>query len=192
MLIAFEGPDNVGKSYAADKLGAGWVTYRADEDSYLAAARQDTLELGIVQCFDRVGWITDLVYRLALPDREWPGTPHTYSHFAMPDAHLVFKLYRLGLVPADGYEEGYSHDEILRVNEIYHRVARFLARINEEQDYKLFKTISVLQVVKPEAPLRLTMYSSPLSFPFEDPRTKNVNSDLSLLDLLTEENALRL
>lgn len=142
MFIAFEGPDNVGKSTSAANLASdGVAVYNATADLHKGLQHPD--EAGIVVTYDRIDWLTHMVYRLALPDREWNDS-RVRTVFAMPDTHLVLKLHRADLA-------NFTADEVVdtpiaRVNPTYWSVVDMLARLNAFQNYTLFKSISMIEV----------------------------------------------
>ena len=209
MFIAFEGPDNVGKSTSAAVLDmAGQPDYNMTKEGH-ARNVADWREAGeqlMVKTYDRIDWFSHMVYRLALPHKEWnDARPRTV--FAMPDTHLVVKLHRPDTadftVAAD--DESAATDTRTRgvetpvdiVNSTYFYFADFFTGLNEERDYALFKTVSLIEVVntKGEPYLqRLASFSSPVTdWGWVERVYGNRHiTDMELLDLLSHEDAQRL
>lgn len=184
MLIAFDGPKGVGKARAADLLGGGYHAGTADQLSYAGAVDRVASEKGVAHCFTGVGWVSHLAHRLAEPSSETTRTP-AYPVFAMPDAHLVIKKFHVGYVP-DGLES---------INRSYEHIGRMLLSLNEGQDYALFKTVTLVDVystpLDSTQKLEIDAHSSPLHPWWGTPRVRRVASDLSLFDLLLEEDSVR-
>lgn len=194
MFIAFEGPDNVGKSTSARALTYNHEPiYNATKDNYLGAKRELAQEPDLVQCWDRIDWFSHMVYRLGLPEHEWnDDRPRTV--FAMPDTHLVIKIHHpeLALLISD---ELYTSGKVAEVNPMYYYFADFFMALNRTRDYSLFKTVSIVEVSNnPEEGTftqRLTAFDSPTSGWDRDMRalSRTVNSDETLLAFLREEEA---
>lgn len=152
MLIAFEGPDNVGKSTSAAQLSYnGQPIYNASKENYAEAQRDLStttlprgLEPDLVQTFDRIDWFSHMIYRLALPDREW-NDDRVRTVFGMPDTHLVVKLHRPDT--ADFTADEVVDTPIKSVNETYFLGVDMLGKLNYAHDYNLFKSITVMEVV---------------------------------------------
>lgn len=148
MLIAFEGPDNVGKSTSAAQLSYnGQPIYNATKENHRAAQldlSNTTVEPNLVQTFDRIDWFSHMVYRLALPDREW-NDDRVRTVFGMPDTHLVVKLHRPDT--SDFTADEVVDTPIKHVNETYYLGVDFLGKLNYAHDYNLFKSITVMEVV---------------------------------------------
>lgn len=152
MLIAFEGPDNVGKSTSAAQLSYnGQPIYNATKENYEEARRDLSttavprgLEPELVQTFDRIDWFSHMVYRLALPDREW-NDERVRTVFGMPDTHLVVRLHRPDT--ADFTADEVVDTPIKSVNETYYLAVDMLGKLNYAHDYNLFKSITVMEVV---------------------------------------------
>jgi len=165
MLIAFEGPDEVGKSTSAAELSHnGEPIYNATKSNHSEAQIDLVNEPDLVQTFDRIDWFSHMVYRLALPDRDWnDDRPRTV--FAMPDTHLVVKLHHPDL--ADFTAEEIVDTPIRGVNSLYFYFADFFTGLNEERDYALFKTVSIVEVFnnRKEGTFRqrLASFSSPVT-----------------------------
>lgn len=195
MLIAFEGPDNVGKSYSAEALSAYPPIYNATKGNYPAAQILAGSEKGTVLCFDRIDWLTHMVYRLAMPDREW-NDARIRTVFAMPDTHLVFKEHHPSSVPAEDREEGYPVGAPTAVSAVYSQVSRMIMSLNEMQGYNLFKTVTIMEVSNNTDPdhggfyQRIKEFSSPLHT-YGTVATKLVHDEVSLLEFLLEEDKNR-
>lgn len=144
MLIAFEGPDMVGKSTSAAKLTSfDAPTYNATKKNHAALAQAVRSEAGLVGTFDRIDWFSHMVYRLALPDRDWnDDRPRTV--FAMPDTHLVVKIHKPEL--ADFTADEVVDTPIARVNPMYYYFADYFMALNRIRNYELFKTVSIVEV----------------------------------------------
>ncbi|QDK02437.1 thymidylate kinase [Microbacterium phage Nucci] len=192
MLIAFEGPDETGKSTSAQNLAwsAGTI-YNANKDNY-AQAQADVAEFpDAVITFDRIDWLTHMVYRLSLPGFEW-NDDRVRTVFAMPDTHLVLKTHRLtgeGQLAAkvEAVGEGYQSGNLDTVTQTYYHFTDWLAAMNQMRDFSLFKTISVMEVhhnqETGEFTQRLVVFSAP-GFPWGTQYEKLVHDDESLLELL--------
>lgn len=184
MFIAFEGPDNVGKSTAAAKLASDEVAvYNITRDAHLAFAA-DYTEPDIVVTYDRIDWLTHMVYRLALPTRNWnDDRPRTV--FAMPDTHLVVKLHNPDTVPSTDEEEGYKDGQPLRVNRMYWYFTDFLMNLNRANSYELFKSVSIIEVTNTAQGFsqRLADHDSP-AFGFGSVYQGAVDTDERLLGFL--------
>lgn len=193
MLIAFEGPDNVGKSHSAIEISAFPPIYNATKENYSAAQLLVSAQKGTVQCFDRIDWLTHMAYRLALPDHEW-NDPRVRTVFAMPDTHLVFKLHHLSTVPASDAEEGYAEGVPMNVNDMYTHLSHMIMQLNEVRNYSLFKTVTIMEVSKDdltgEFHQRVKEFSSPL-YPWGAIETRLVKDNTTLLELLLREEARR-
>lgn len=184
MLIAFDGPKGAGKTRAVDLLGGGYHAGTAEQLSYASAVDRVAFEKGVAHCFTRVGWVSHLAHRLAtLPDDA--ARMPAYPVFPMPEAHLVIRKFRIGYVPK-GLES---------INKSYEHIGRMLLSLNERQDYALFKTVTLADVYSTplgsEQKLEIDAYSSPLHPWWGTPRVRLVDSDLSLFDLLLEEDSVR-
>ena len=194
MLIAFEGPDNVGKSHSANALHhTGTAPYNMTKESYAEAQALHRDTKGLVTAFDRVDWLTHMAYRLALPEHEW-NDPRVRTVFAMPDTHLVFKVHHPLTVPARDDEEGYADGVPLNVNDMYLHLAHLFTELNEVRNFSLFKTVTTLEVSNDELTgefhQRIVRFSSPL-YPWGTRQIRMVHSDESLLELLMHEDANR-
>jgi len=194
MLIAFDGPDNVGKSTSAKNLTHdGRSIYNATKANY-EEARQDLIdsqETDLVVCFDRIDWFSHMVYRLALPDREWNDErPRTV--FAMPDTHLVIKLHHPDL--ADFTADEVVDTPISRVNPVYRHFAEFLTALNKEREYSLFKTVSIMEVLHDQKTgsyaQRMVLFDSPV-FQWGTVAARMVDSNEKLLELLQYDEQQR-
>lgn len=152
MFIAFEGPDNTGKSTAARELDcAGQPDYQATKAMHaqnVADRQQGWPESRLMpHTYDRIDWFSHMVYRLALPDRDWnDDRPRTV--FAMPDTHLVIRLHRPDMA-------NFTADEVVdtpiaRVNPLYYYFADYFMGLNRVRNYELFKSISIIEVVNDE------------------------------------------
>lgn len=193
MLIAFEGPDNTGKSHSAQQLSAFPPIYNATKENHAAAQLIVGAQKGLVHCFDRIDWMTHMAYRLALPDHEW-NDPRVRTVFAMPDTHLVFKLHHVGMVPSRDDEEGYKEGVPRSVNDMYIHLSRVFMILNEARDYSLFKTITIMEVINDPSDgsfsQRIVDFSSPI-YPWGSVGTRLVHDDASLLEFLYNEESAR-
>ena len=185
MIIAFEGPDKTGKSTSAARSGD--CRYNAVKDHYDAEVATHSHTKGIVTAYDRIDWLTHMIYRLALPEYEWEdGRVRTV--FAAPEMHLVFKLH------LPGYEIGdelYNLEQSRRVNSMYHYFAGSLIKINENFGFSLFKTISIVYV-KPASgyKIRLSSFSSPVTS-LSTLEMDAVSTDEDLMHILLQEEQAR-
>lgn len=184
MFIAFEGPDKTGKSTSAANLAAsGTAIYNARKDVHalMQADHKEAPELPIT--YDRIDWLTHMVYRLSMPTREW-NDERVRTVFGMPDTHLVIKMHRRANLITD---ELYNQGDLVRTNDAYYYVSGMLAQINHEQEYNLFKTISVVEVDHDQETgafsQKLVVFDAP-GFPWGTSYEKLVHDDETLLDLL--------
>ena len=189
MFIAFEGPDEVGKSTSAAALdAAGQPDYNATREMHLqnvAEFQGDTL---VPHTYDRIDWLTHMVYRLSMPDRTWDDDrPRTV--FAMPDTHLVLKMHhpeRAKEIEAVG--EGYAPGRIQDVNFLYYHQIDFLSKLNQAKDYKLFQSVSIVEVWNDQAngifEQRLVSFNSAAFSHYHSVGMGLVDSDETLLDFL--------
>lgn len=143
MFIAFEGPDKTGKSTSAANLASDEVAlYNVTKEMHQQQRERD--EVGTVVTYDRIDWLSHMVYRLAMPDHEWnDARPRTV--FTMPDTHLVLKMHHpvgVDLIEDELYEAG----RLAPVNEMYYHQVMFLADMNKLRDYSWFRSISVMEV----------------------------------------------
>jgi hypothetical protein len=149
MLIAFEGPDNVGKSTSAAALDyLGHPIYNLTKAQYDQAAGIDAADADtatIVSTFDRIDWFSHMVYRLAMPDRDWnDDRPRTV--FAAPDLHLVIKLHHpeiVRFVKDPLYALG---SPLTRANAMYRDMGFYFSALNASRDFELFKSVSMVEV----------------------------------------------
>lgn len=163
MFIAFEGPDNVGKSTSAAKLATtGTALYNATRVMHGDMQVDQHLYSGPdhVVTYDRIDWFSHMVYRLGLPDKDWnDDRPRTV--FAMPDTHLVVKTHHPDTAnfTVDFDDESAATDTRTRgietnvgaVNPMYYYFAQFLMGLNEARGYALFKSVSIVEVVNQPA-----------------------------------------
>ena len=197
MFIAFEGPDEVGKSTSARALSYdGQPIYNATKQNHAeAAASMVEGASSLVQTFDRIDWLSHMVYRLAMPTRDW-NDDRLRTVFAMPDTHLVLKMHRpdmAGFIDAVG--EGYETGSLSKVNEMYYHQIDFLMRLNSHNEYSWFRTVSIMEVVNnSDAGIfrqRLVAFDSP-AIGWGTASRFNVNGDQKLLELLRYEEQQRL
>lgn len=196
MFIAFEGPDNVGKSTSAANLAStGVANYNATKDDHLhiIGTQDGNDEPGWVHTYDRIDWFSHMVYRLALPEHEWNDErPRTV--FAMPDTHLVIKLHHPQLAELIA-DELYETGTLARVNPVYYHFADFFMALNKERGYTLFKTVSIMEVLNDPRhgtfSQRLMAFDSP-AFEWGTVGSRLVDSDESLLELLRYDEQQRL
>lgn len=191
MFIAFEGPDNVGKSTSAANLAtSGEAIYNITKEQH-AALGMEISQKGKVVTYDRIDWLSHMVYRLALPDREWnDARPRTV--FAMPDTHLVVKIHHPDM--ADFTADEVVDTPISRVNPMYYYQADFLMHLNAMREFSLFKTVSIIEVFNDQNNgtyhQQLMDFSSPV-FTYGTAAQRMVHSDESLLELLRYEEQQR-
>lgn len=193
MFIAFEGPDNTGKSTTAENLDcAGQPDYNVTKKMHAQNVAEFQGDPLMPHTYDRIDWFSHMVYRLALPDHEWnDDRPRTV--FAMPETHLVVKLHHpelAGLIA----DELYTTGTLAKVNPMYYYFADFFTGLNEERDFALFKTISIIEVRNDTAAGTFTQslasFSSPVT-EWQDAMSRGIDSDESLLELLYEEEQRR-
>ena len=195
MFIAFEGPDKTGKSTSADNLafdGKGIYNVTKEVHEEWRRRREMSDQPNLPVTYDRIDWLTHMVYRLALPDYEW-NDERVRTVFTMPDTHLVFKLHNVNMVYRV-HDELYKEDQVAVVNDMYWRTARWLTNLNMDKEYALFKSVSVLEVLHPKPghfSTRLIWFSSPV-FKFIDVAKQRVHDDETLLEMLRYEDSKRL
>lgn len=145
MLIAFEGPDKTGKSTSAAAMSHdGVAVYNMNVYNYAEAKAELERQPDLIKTFDRIDWLTHMVYRLALPAYEWNDErPRTV--FAAPDTHLVFKLHPIHKVNAS--DELYNDTQFVAVNRAYHEWADWFIYLNRELGHMLYKSITVMRVL---------------------------------------------
>lgn len=145
MFIAFEGPDKAGKSTTAAELASDGVTlYNATKAMH--EGQRSLIKPGEVVTYDRIDWLTHMVYRLAMHGRDWnDDRPRTV--FAMPDTHLVLKLHNPETVLSIEDELYAGEGKLEPVNEMYyHTIDTFLSGLNRRWGYPWFKSISIVEV----------------------------------------------
>lgn len=145
MFIAFEGPDNTGKSTSAANLSTiGTAHYNATKTMHAELTLDPDMCSEDIITYDRIDWLSHMVYRLALPDRDWnDDRPRTV--FAMPDTHLVFKIHHPD--HADFTADEVVDTPIKMVNRIYYHQADYLAGLNRMMGYKLFMSVTIIEVI---------------------------------------------
>lgn len=193
MLIAFEGPDEVGKSTSAAALTSfDSPIYNATKANHRRAQQALGGDHDLVQCFDRIDWFSHMVYRLALPTHEW-NDDRLRTVFAMPDTHLVLKMHHPDSVIEAPDEPGYTAHKVSAANEMYYHQVDFLMHLNRIKEYELFKTISIVEVVNDQVDKvfkqRLIAFDSPTNGHTRDMLLHRlVTDDTSLLEFLREED----
>lgn len=193
MFIAFDGPDNTGKTSDAIKLSNdGAHNYNVTKRMHAEMRKDIEGQPDLPVTYDRIDWFTHMVYRLALPEGDWnDDRPRTV--FAMPDTHLVIKLHHPDL--ADFMAEEVVQTPIVRVNPMYFYFADFFTGLNEEKDFGLFKTISIMEVKHDQQAgtfsQALAAFSSP-AISHIDAVSRGINSPESLLELLRDDDHQRI
>lgn len=189
MIIAFDGPDKTGKSTSAAALDStGTARYnmtKAQHDDIMAIR-----EPSLVYAFDRIDWLTHMVYRLALPGYEWNDErPRTV--FTAPDTHLVIKMHTQGMA-ARIDDELYKGDKISQVNEMYFFTSTWLIETNEQRDFTLFKSISILEVENDPQEGTFSQKLVEFSSPVTGSGASRPITNEGLLELLRYEDQQRL
>lgn len=197
MFIAFEGPDNTGKSTAAMRLDcAGQPDYNMTKAMHAENVAEVALGSGeqlMPHTYDRIDWFTHMVYRLSMPERDWnDDRPRTV--FAMPDVHLVVRLHHPDLAPLID-DELYETGKLALVNPMYYYFGDFFMGLNEERGYALFRTVSLVEVFND--PRDGTFSSHLVSFSSEVTEwnlglSPEVKGDDALLELLQADEQQRL
>jgi hypothetical protein len=185
MLIVFEGPDEVGKTTLSTELSHNRTpVYNATKENYAAVLADLKDEPEVVQTFDRIDWLTHMMYRLAMPDKEW-NDERVRTVFAMPEAHLVLSVHQPDLVPeAEG--ENYTELHSTKVNQAYYHFLDILAGLNRAWDYSLWKSVTAFEVSRDEDGTfhrQLRVFDAP-GFPWGSSFERLVNDGPSLLELL--------
>ncbi|WNT45216.1 thymidylate kinase [Microbacterium phage Blage] len=185
MLIAFEGPDEVGKTTLSTELSHNHSPiYNATKENYAAVLADLAGEPEVVQTFDRIDWMTHMMYRLAMPDKEW-NDARVRTVFAMPETHLVLSVHQPNLVPeAEG--ENYTEQHSSKVNQAYYHFLDILAGLNKSWDYSLWKSVTAFEVThNPDGSFdrQLRVFDAP-GFPWGSQYETLVHDSPSLLELL--------
>ena len=109
----------------------------------------------------------------------------------MPDAHLVIKYHNPVTAPLVD-DELYTRGTVARVSKMYHDVGLGLIRLNACQGYKLFKTISMVEVTSMPNSFRqrMTEFSSPVTF-YKKRSLDHVTTDEQLIQVLEHEEQNR-
>jgi len=194
MFIAFEGPDKTGKSTSATQLSSdGTTIHEVSKYDHLVQQQRINPEPDLVVTYDRIIWFGHMVYRLSMPDHDW-NDDKVRVVFAMPDTHLVVKLHApdlVGFIDDELYETG----KLAQVNPMYYYFADFFNGLNEERDYALFRSLSLVEVRNDPRDgtfsQRLVAFSSPVSdwtLGEGDP----VEGDQALLEFLRHDEHQRL
>jgi hypothetical protein len=187
MFIAFEGPDNTGKSTAAKDLDcAGKPEYNVTKAMHahnVETMWEATEGVSMPHCYDRIDWFSHMVYRLALPDRDWnDDRPRTV--FAMPDTHLVVRLHHPSF--ADFTADEIVDTPIKPVNEMYYHQTEFYTNLNRHLGYTLFKSVTIVEVENPKQGQYLQRIVDHDSAPFDfgTVAPSLVKDSVSLLEFL--------
>jgi len=197
MFIAFEGPDKAGKSTSALELDAAQQpTYNITKAEHAKNVEyrkdQTPSQLMLPTAYDRIDWLTHMVYRLAMPDRDWnDDRPRTV--FAMPETHLVLKMHHPDTV-ALIEDELYAAGRLVPVNELYFHQITFLADVNMIRNYALFKSVSIMEVINNpqtgEFSQRLVYHdNAQYSGRYIDMLALAVTTNQDLLEFLSEQDA---
>lgn len=181
MLIAFEGPHHQANTVSANRLSGGQSISKAVPRTYAGAQRVEEHDKGLVQCFDGIGWMSGLAHAMTSSDSDHRVSA-PYQMFSMPDTHLVFQLTR----------RNQAGDTPL--NQVYTNLAHTFMALNESQDYKLFKSVTIVEYLTDplhQVPrVEVTEFSSPLQSPWRTSiQARLVHDDLSLFDMLAFEDA---
>jgi len=193
MFIAFEGPDNTGKSTSAANLSHDKVArYNATKDMHDSMQKDIANEQDLVVAYDRIDWFSHMVYRLALPGHEWnDARPRTV--FSMPDTHLVVKIHHPALAGLIS-DELYTTGALAEVNPVYQSFAEFFMNLNRSRGYSMFKTVSIMEIANDPTDgsfyQRLVSFDSPV-FQYGSVAERMVTNDETLLDLLRYEEQRR-
>lgn len=183
MFIAFDGPDKTGKSTSAGLLSTtGGAFYNATKEMH--EENRNRFGSDDVVTYDRIDWLTHMVYRLAMPTHEW-NDARVRTVFAMPDTHLVIKIHEgdsANIIKDELYEKG----ALKEVNQSYMTTATYLMMMNHVMEFKLFRDISVVVVSNNletgEYSQRLAEYAGPV-YPWQDDQDHEVRSDEELLEM---------
>lgn len=146
MIIIFEGPDKVGKTTMAHQLSTVRTSiYNMTVHDYHDVVGSLQEKPDQIYCFDRIDWLTHLVYRLSMPNYEW-NDDRVRRVFPAPKAHLVIMMHkpsRAGKVQDELYNPG----DLVVVNYGYQVVSEMLLRMNGlDSDVQLFKSITTVEV----------------------------------------------
>lgn len=185
MFIAFEGPDDTGKSTAARVLdAAGQPDYNATKAMHARNVEERYKDDSLPHTYDRIDWFTHMVYRLALPDRDWDDDrPRTV--FAMPDTHLVVRIHAPELA-------SFTADEVVdtpiaQVNPMYYYFGDYFMGLNRARGHALFKSVSLVEVRNDKAAgtftQELKVFDSS-AFPYGSVGQRLVTSDDGMLEFL--------
>ncbi|QDP44100.1 AAA-ATPase [Microbacterium phage McGalleon] len=185
MFIAFEGPDEVGKTTLSTELAHDHkAIYNATKENYRLALDEYRDEPDLVVTFDRIDWLTHMMYRLAMPDKEW-NDERIRTVFAMPETHLVLSVHQPDLVPeAEG--ENYTELHSTKVNQAYYHFLDILAGLNKAWNYSLWKSVTAFEISRNEDGSffrQLRVFDAP-GFPWGSSYENLVTDGPSLLELL--------
>lgn len=193
MFIAFEGPDEVGKTTSATALDcAGQPDYNATKKMHAENVRDFQGDPGMPHTYDRIDWLTHMVYRLAMPEKDWDDDrPRTV--FAMPDTHLVLKMHHPNIAASiHAVGEGYKAGALEAVNQMYFHQVTFLADLNQLKNYALFKSVSIMEVVNGGSEgfsQRLVFHDNPtFTGTYSEILQRLVTSDEDLLAFLHDQD----
>lgn len=184
MFIAFEGPDNTGKSTSAARLSHdNEPIYNATKENYNSVMLDYMDEPDLIKCFDRIDWLSHMIYRLALPTYEW-NDARVRTVFAMPETHLVFKVHS-ELLAGRIEDELYDSGTVARVNPVYRLYAHHMSTLNRSRGYELFRSVSIMEVmydpIDGSFHQRLVSVDSPV---IGAENLHTVNSDETLVEML--------
>lgn len=204
MFIAFEGADDTGKSTSARNLDcAQQPDYNVTKAMHAQNVAEQEPGTDMPHTYDRIDWFSHMVYRLAMPEKDWnDDRPRTV--FAMPDTHLVVKLHHPDLanftVAADPEDAATANrtrgveTPVGRVNPMYYYFADFFSALNEQRNYALFQTVSLVEVMNNPTEgtfsQRLVQFSSPV-LDWNLGTSPEVDTDDKLLELLHAEQQAR-
>lgn len=145
MIVAIEGADKTGKSTLAASLAIdGSVRYNCTKEHY-DIMKDKMSNSDEILVYDRVDWLTHMVYRLALPGYEW-NDPRVRTVFTMPDAHLIIKIHtnRSASIARDElYNDPMS---IHNINEMYKLVIESIERHIETMLVPPVRSLTVIGV----------------------------------------------
>lgn len=180
MIIAFEGSDKRGIKASAANIGhlAGYESFAMTKESHAKIAELFETEKGLVHAFDGVSWVSEMASGLDAALSGNVAGPTDWA-FLTPDTHLVVRQFDYSSAP----------DNLKSLNEVYQHVTWLLIDLNEQRNFEMFKTVTLLNV-DDFGDIRVTAFSSPV-YDRNSIAKRLVHDDDSLLELLQHEESNR-
>lgn len=178
MFIALEGADNVGKTSMVNLTSSSCTAHSVTKETHLSFTESADSHVPVM--YDRIDWMTHMIYRLAMPHHEW-NDPRVRTVFSMPNTHLIVKIHDSEECMRNLTDELYDIS-VSDVNNAYDLfVNRFLIPFNNFMDFELFKSITVVKVHNDPVNRVFYQYISRICSPLEETLYKDkeriVNND---------------